>query len=81
MPHQRTNPANIYLLKVSNKDTRKSCEICSKITIKTPERRLTPFSSVSSDFEQVNVSWEAYSRANYEYDKYIILVIFSNQNE
>ena len=32
-------PANIYLFKVNNKNTRKRCEICSKLTIKTPERR------------------------------------------
>ena len=28
-------PANIYLLKVNNRDTRKRCEICSKLTIKS----------------------------------------------
>ena len=33
------DPANIYLFKVNNKNTRKRCEICSKLTIKTPERR------------------------------------------
>ena len=27
-------PANIYLFKVNNRNTRKSCEICSKLTIK-----------------------------------------------
>ena len=32
-------PANIYLFKVNNKDNRKMCEICSKLTIKMPERR------------------------------------------
>ena len=48
-------PANIYLLKVNNGNTKKRCEICSKLTIKT----LTPFSNVSIiDFEQVNVSWD-----------------------
>ena len=31
--------ANIYLFKVNNRSTRKRCEICSKFTIKTPERR------------------------------------------
>ena len=31
-------PANIYLFKVSNKNTRKMCEIYSKLTIKTSER-------------------------------------------
>ena len=33
------NPAGIYLLKVNNRNTRARCEICSKLTIKTPERR------------------------------------------
>ena len=32
------NPANIYLLKVNKRNTRKRCGICSKLTIKTPER-------------------------------------------
>ena len=34
-----TNPAGNYLLKVNNRNTRTRCEICSKLTIKTPERR------------------------------------------
>ena len=29
----------IYLLKVNNRNTRTSSEICSKLTMKTPERR------------------------------------------
>ena len=29
-------PANIYLYKVNNRNTRKRCEICSKLTIETP---------------------------------------------
>ena len=29
----------IYLLKVNNGNTRRRCEICSKLTIKIPERR------------------------------------------
>ena len=32
-------PANIYLFKVNYGNTRKRCEICSKLAIKTPERR------------------------------------------
>ena len=32
-------PAGIYLLKVKNRNTRTRCEICSKLTIKTLERR------------------------------------------
>ena len=31
------NPA---MFKVNNRNTRTMCEICSKLTIKTPERRL-----------------------------------------
>ena len=30
-------PAGLYLLKVNNRNTRTRCEICSKLTIKTPE--------------------------------------------
>ena len=32
-------PYNIYLLKVNNRKTKKTCEICPKLTIKTPEPR------------------------------------------
>ena len=32
------DPAGIYLLKVNNRNTRARCEICSKLTIKAPER-------------------------------------------
>ena len=32
-------PASIYLFKVKNRNSRKRCEICSKLTIKTLERR------------------------------------------
>ena len=30
-----SNPANIYLFKVNNRESRKKCEICSKLTINT----------------------------------------------
>ena len=33
------NPASIHLFKVNNRNTRRMCEICSKLKIKTPERR------------------------------------------
>ena len=33
------NPAGSYLPKVNRRNTRRRCEICSKLTIKTPERR------------------------------------------
>ena len=34
----RINSVGIYLIKVNNRYTRTRCEICSKLTIKTPER-------------------------------------------
>ena len=35
----KLSTVNIYLLKVNNRNTRKRCEICLKLTIKTAERR------------------------------------------
>ena len=32
-------PTNIFLFKVNNRNTRKRLEICSKLILKTPERR------------------------------------------
>ena len=32
----RTDPAGNYMFKVSNRNARTGCEICSKLTIKTP---------------------------------------------
>ena len=32
-------PASIYLLEFNNKNTKTSCEVCSDLTKKTPERR------------------------------------------
>ena len=33
------NPFGNYMFKVNNRSTRTRCEICSKLTIKIPERR------------------------------------------
>ena len=55
-------PAGIYLLKVNNRNTRTRCEICSKLTIKTPERRQWRRSGVSIfDFEHVISGWQRLS--------------------
>ena len=35
----KSYPAGIYLFKVNNRNTRTRYEICSKLTINTPERR------------------------------------------
>ena len=32
-------PAGNYMFKVNNRNSRTRCELCSKVTIKTPERR------------------------------------------
>ena len=37
-----THPAGIYLFKVNNRNTRTTCEICPKLTIKTSDRRNIP---------------------------------------
>ena len=36
-------PANIYLFNANSRNTTKKCEICSKLTKKTPKRSLTSF--------------------------------------
>ena len=43
---QTLDPTGIYLLKVNYRNTRKRCETCLKVTIKTPERRQWPRSGV-----------------------------------
>ena len=58
------NPTGNYMLKVSNRSTRIRCEICSKLAIKTLERRLAfiilsywIYHSVSSCIiEEVNIN-------------------------
>ena len=35
---QSNYQTNIYLFKVNNRNSRKRCEICSKLKIKTPEQ-------------------------------------------
>ena len=47
-------PASIYLFKANNRNTRTMCEICSKLTIKTPERRRWRRSGIFIvNFEQI----------------------------
>ena len=58
------------MFKVNDRNTRTRCEICSKLTIKTPERRhwrhsgvfIVNFEHIShlvsiAEFEQVNAGW------------------------
>ena len=48
------NPANIYLFKVNNRNTRKRCEIFSKLTIKTPEWRRHRSGVLIVNFENIS---------------------------
>ena len=64
---RKTIPAGNYMFKVSNRNTRKRCEICSKLTIKYQNDAngvifyntyFTHFSSISIvNFEQVYAGW------------------------
>ena len=49
------------MFKVNNKNTRTRCEICSKLTTKTPKlrhwRRSDVFIVITVNFEQVNANW------------------------
>ena len=40
---ENSYPAGTFLFKAKNTNTRTSCEICSELTIKTPERRLCQY--------------------------------------
>ena len=47
--------AGTYLFKVNNKNSRTRCEICSRLTIKTPERSQRRRSGVFiPDFEHIS---------------------------
>ena len=49
------NPANIYMFKINDKNNTKRCDICSKLTIKTSERRQWCRSEVVTvNFEHVS---------------------------
>ena len=56
-------PAGSYMFKVNNRNTRTRCEICSKLTIKTPERRQWSRSGVFI--------------VNFEHNSYLALVFLS----
>ena len=53
--HWSIYPAGIYLLKINNKNSRTRCEICLKLTIKTPKRRQCRHSGVFMvNFEHIS---------------------------
>ena len=51
------HPASIYLFKVNNRNTRKRCEMCSKVTIKTPKWHLFLAHLLLTLNKQMLVSW------------------------
>ena len=64
-----TSSANKYMLKVNRRNTRESCEVRSKLTIKTPCVFLINFEHVSHffivsvvEFEHINVYWEVFMK-------------------
>ena len=49
----RLNQAGNHMFNVNNRNTRTSCEICSKLTIKTPERCQWCCSGVFVNFKHI----------------------------
>ena len=56
----RINPSRHLIVQVNNGNTRTMCEVCSKLTIKTPEHSQFSHSDVFIiNFEQMNSGWES----------------------
>ena len=54
-PYQRSILADYYMFKVNNRNSRTRYEICSKLTIKTPERHQERRSGVfTANFENIS---------------------------
>ena len=63
----RPNPAGIYLLKVSNRNTRTRCEICSELTMKAPERHQWCCPGVFiANFEHISHLVQVFFTVNFE---------------
>ena len=50
----KLNPAYIYLFKVNNRNSKKRCEISSKLTIKTPKRHQKRHPVFIANFEHIS---------------------------
>ena len=50
-------PDGIFLFKINDKKSRLLCEICSKLTIKTPERRYVRRYGVFINFKPFFMLW------------------------
>ena len=60
---RKNSPTSIYLFIMNNSNTKKRCEICSKITIKTPEQRSTIFILNFEDISHLKASFSHLLRA------------------
>ena len=69
----RNYSASIYLLKVNNRNTRTRCEICSKLNIKTPERR-----KFQCNFENVGRVYADWDNLNQIYSSCIHNLILNS---
>ena len=76
-------PTNIFLFKVNNRNTRKRFEICSKLILKTPERRQWRRSVVFIvNSEQilhivlVNGSWDIVQLSNFNRKIFMLKGLF-----
>ena len=70
-------PAGIYLLKVNNRNTRTRCEICSKLTMKTLQRRQWRRSSVFIvSFKHISHPSSSVSIVNFEHVTLGLLMFF-----
>ena len=83
-------PAGNYLLKVNNRNTRARCEICSKLTIKTPERRqmaspsvfIVKIVSMIVQFNIIQINYHGFQKHHFTKVLHIALLkILQNSNE
>ena len=71
------------MIKADNRNTRKMCEICSKLTIKTPERRqwhrsgvfIVNFEHISHLFPSVSIVVD-FQQVNVSWESYTSILLF-----
>ena len=73
-----------YMFKVNNRNTRARCEICSKLTIKTPERRLLARGQMCLYLLELLLTlnqfcWRNCKRTRYECTFFVYFFLFISQ--
>ena len=66
-------PASTCLFKVNNRNIRKRCEICSKLTIKTPERRHWRFAMCFASYTPIYNHEENLNLLATRYSKHLLI--------